>query len=94
VFGEFDPPWLAKAIATIFILAGAALAISAQRRACINHERLLAHEVKSASAPNYRLLGYSVALGALLLVVGLWFLNDGELSGAAPDARSQSVGTG
>lgn len=94
VFGEFDPPWLAKAIATIFILAGAALAISAQRRACINHERLQAHEVKSASAPNYRLLGYSVALGALLLVVGLWFLNDGELSGAAPDARSQSVGTG
>ena len=22
VFGEFDPPWLAKAIATVFILAG------------------------------------------------------------------------
>ena len=33
VFGAFDPPWLAKAIATVFILAGGWLAITAQKRA-------------------------------------------------------------
>ena len=33
VFGEFQPPWLAKAIATMFIVGGAWLAITAERRA-------------------------------------------------------------
>lgn len=81
VFGSFEPPWLARAIATVFILAGAALAISAQRRACATLAGLHAHEVKTASAPNFRLLGYAVALGALVLVAGLWVLNNGQLPG-------------
>jgi putative membrane protein len=34
VFGAFDPPWLAKAIATVFILAGGWLALAAERHAC------------------------------------------------------------
>ena len=34
LFGEFEPPWLAKAIATMFILAGGWLAVSAERRTC------------------------------------------------------------
>ena len=33
VFGDFDPPWLARAIATMFILAGAWLALAAAHRA-------------------------------------------------------------
>lgn len=75
VFGDFEPPWLAKAIATMFILAGGALAYGAQRRARITLDRLHSHEMKSASSPNFRLLGYAVLLGALLLSAGLWILN-------------------
>ena len=79
LFGAFDPPWLARAIATMFILAGAILAISAQRRACATMQRLTAHRMEPPAAPNFRLLGYSVAFGAALLVAGLWILNNGMI---------------
>ncbi|ANY18757.1 hypothetical protein A6F68_00222 [Tsuneonella dongtanensis] len=79
VFGAFDPPWLARAIATLFILAGAALAWSAQRRMCATLARLHSHKLEGPSAPNFRLLAYAVVVGALVLVAGLWILNDGDL---------------
>lgn len=80
VFGAFEPPWLAQAIATVFILAGGWLAITAQRRACATLDRLSAHKFQAISTPNFRLLAYAVAGGALLLVAGLWVLNDGGLT--------------
>ena len=80
VFGEFQPPWLAKAIATIFIVAGGALAIAAERRTCKTLARLNPHELKSASTPNFKILAYAVALGSGLLTAGLWILNDGNVA--------------
>lgn len=82
VFGAFDPPWLAKAIATMFILAGGWLAIKAQRRACHTLEKLEAHKFDAISAPNFRALAYAIAVGALILTAGLWILNDGNLAQA------------
>lgn len=80
VFGAFEPPWLAQAIATVFILSGGWLAITAQRRACATLERLNAHKFQAISTPNFRVFAYAVAAGALLLVAGLWVLNDGGLA--------------
>ena len=83
VFGEFDPPWLARAIATLFIGAGAALAWSAQRRTCATLARLHPHTLETPAAPNFRLLAYAVILGSALLIAGLWILNDGAIGEAA-----------
>lgn len=80
LFGELQPPWLAKAIATLFIAAGAALAWSAQRRACRTLEKLSPHEMEQASSPNFRLLAYAVIVGSAILVAGLWLFNDGDLT--------------
>lgn len=80
VFGEFDPPWLAKAIATMFILAGGWIGYAAQRRTRATLGRLHSHEMKTASSPNFRLLGYAVLWGALLLSAGLWVLNKGTVA--------------
>ena len=80
VFGAFDPPWLAKAIATMFILAGGWLAITAQRRACKTLGRLQTHEFEAISTPNFKTLAYAVATGAVVLTAGLWLLNDGTLN--------------
>ena len=80
VFGAFEPPWLAKAIATMFILAGGWLAITAQRRACRTLDRLHTHKFEAISTPNFRALAYSVAGGAIVLTCGLWLLNDGTLN--------------
>lgn len=79
LFGKLEPPWLGRAIATVFIAAGALLAITAQQRACRTLERLHAHEMETASAPNFRLLSYAVAFGAAILIAGLWILNDGSI---------------
>lgn len=81
IFGELEPPWLGRAIATMFILSGGALAFAAQRRACRTVDRLHSHKMDRAESPNYRLLGYAVVLGSLLLTAGLWFLHDGDLGG-------------
>ena len=80
LFGAFDPPWLAKAISTVFILSGGWLAITAHRRACATLARLSAHKYVAISTPNFRVLAYAVAVGSLLLVAGLWVLNDGGLT--------------
>jgi putative membrane protein len=77
LFNSFEPPGLAKAIASAFILAGGALAISAQRRACHTLAKLNAHQIATPSAPNFRLLAYLVAAGAVVLVIGLWLLHEG-----------------
>ncbi len=80
LFGAFDPPWLARAIATMFILAGGWLAITAQQRACHTMAKLDAHRFEAVSAPNFRVLAYAVATGAAILTAGLWILNDGNLA--------------
>ena len=81
LFGAFDPPWLARAIATVFIAAGGLLAWSAQRRACRTLEQLHPHAMERPSSPNFRLLSYSVVIGAVVLIAGLWILTDGTIGG-------------
>ncbi|MXO65463.1 YidH family protein [Altericroceibacterium endophyticum] len=79
VFGDFDPPWLARAVATLFIILGGMIALSAQHRASKTFRRLSTHQVDAPDLPNLRWLSWSVALGALILIAGLWILNDGNL---------------
>ena len=79
LFGALDPPWLAKAFSTLVIAAGAALAFSAQRRACHTMAKLETHSMERASTPRFRLLAYCVIGGAAILIAGLWVLNDGSL---------------
>ncbi len=80
VFGAFDPPWLAKAIATLFVLAGGLLALSAQRRARHTLAKLSSHHMETPAMPNFRLLAYAVAVGAAILIAGLWILHEGTLT--------------
>lgn len=80
LFGEFDPPWLAKAIATGFIILSIVFAISAERRACKAFERLSSHDVDSPGLPNLKLVAWSISAGAALLIVALWMLNDGTIA--------------
>ena len=74
LFGAMEPAWLPKAIATTFILAGAWVAWSAQRRTCQTMKRLHTHKFDAISTPNFRLLAYAVVVGALLLAGGIWTL--------------------
>ena len=77
LFGEWDPTWLPKLIATVFILGGGWLAVTAQRRACKTLDRLHTHEFEAISTPNFRAMAYAVATGSIVLTLGLWVLTDG-----------------
>lgn len=80
LFGEFEPPWLAKAIATMFILLAIVFAISAERRATKAFKRLSSHAVDAPKLPNIKLVAYAIAAGAAVLIAALWLLNDGTLA--------------
>lgn len=82
LFGEFDPPWLARAIATLFILLGMSVAFTAERRACRTFHRLTTHAIDRPNTPSIRWLSWSIILGGALLIAGLWILNDGDVGSA------------
>ena len=50
-FRDFEPPWLARGIATFFLLLAAAIAFSANRSARDAMDRLTAHKRESATTP-------------------------------------------
>lgn len=81
LFGELHPPWLAKAIASLFISFAIFLAINAEKRAAKSLDRMETHAVDGPERPRFRLLAWGVATGAAILIAGLWILNDGDLTG-------------
>lgn len=79
VFGAFQPPWLAQAIASLFIVLGMSVAYTAERRACATFARLSSHEIDRVQTPNVRWMSWSIIAGGLALIAGIWILNDGSL---------------
>jgi putative membrane protein len=49
LFGELDPPWAARFIATLFLLIAVAIFVAAQRHAKAVRRRLDAHEIVAAN---------------------------------------------
>jgi len=84
VFGQFEPPWLPRAIATVFFALGAVIAFTAERRVCRTFERLSTHEVDRPRIPQIRWISWAVVLGAATLIAGLWLLNGGQPSPPGP----------
>ncbi|WP_373488004.1 YidH family protein [Blastomonas sp.] len=79
VFGEFQPPWLAQAIASLFILLGITVAFTAEKRASNTFARLSSHEIDRPNIPNIRWMSWSIIAGAVALIAGIWILNDGSI---------------
>ena len=77
LFGSWDPSWMPKLIASLFILGGGWLAITAQQRACKTLARLSTHEFAPIPTPHFRVMAYGVAIGAVVVTVGLWVLVEG-----------------
>src|SRR5690606_37384087 len=64
IFGELNPPWLARAIASLFIVLGAVIALTAERRACRTFGRLSTHEIDRPRIPQIRWISWSIVAGA------------------------------
>lgn len=79
LFGELDPPWLARVIATVFILLAVWLPLTAERRASRSLERMHNHVVDRPDLPVLRWIAWAVSGAAALLIAGLWVMNDGTI---------------
>lgn len=74
LFGDMEPTWAAKALATVFILLGIFLIAMAERRACAITARISSHSVDALKTMNVRIVAIGIGLGALALIAAIWLL--------------------
>jgi putative membrane protein len=65
VFGDFEPTWLAKSVASLFITISLLIFWAAQRQACRTRSRLSANDTEVQSGSAFRSLAILLSLGAL-----------------------------
>ena len=74
LFIRMEPPWVPRAIATLFVCIGIFLFIAAERRACRVLSRLSAHQVKAFNHTRLRLMSYAGSAGGVALIAAMWLL--------------------
>ena len=74
LFRMLDPPWVAKAIATAFLLIATFVFLSAERRACHRIARLEPHRVAELRPIHIRMLAWSLAGATASLCIAMWWL--------------------
>jgi len=74
LFGRTEPPWLPRAVATVFLLLAIVVIVLAERRATAVMDRLKAHEIETAKPINFKLFTAVVSLSSAAMIVGLWLI--------------------
>lgn len=74
VFGEFDPTWAAKAVASLFLLTALVLFWMAAMQARRNHERLSSTKAGSQPTRNFVLIAGCMSVATLGTGAILWSL--------------------
>ena len=74
LFRDADAAWVAKAIATLFLLLAIGVLVAADRRAAEVQRRLNAHFITGASRSTIRLITWASAFATLALMGTIWFL--------------------
>lgn len=71
---DFEPDWVARLVAIVFALTGAAIIWFAFRRACSVASELNSHEIRSMPLSRMRWLNYVLVAAALAVAAVLWFV--------------------
>lgn len=74
LFRSLQPDWVAKAIATAFLLVAIYIFLSADRRARRILDNLDAHSVSALKPMRIRLLSWLLSLATLALTGAIWLL--------------------
>ena len=74
LFARMQPPWVPKAIASLFLSLSIVIIWLAARRAAAVIRRLHTHVVVGARKVNIEIIASAVSLGALSLALAIWFL--------------------
>lgn len=74
LFRPFDPAWMPKLVAEVFIVIAILIFWAARQNAAKTQARMSEHETESQSVRRMTLLASLLTLGAALTGVILWFL--------------------
>lgn len=74
LFLRMEPAWVPRSIATVFLLLGIVLFISAERRACKVQQRLSAHQVLPERNRRLRLFAFAASAAVAALIAAMWLL--------------------
>ncbi|MEO0461779.1 MAG: DUF202 domain-containing protein [Pseudomonadota bacterium] len=74
VFNKIEPAWIARAIASLFVLVGIMIFYIAQRKSCRVVERMNSHEIQPIETINVQMIAGLMALASASLLLAIWFL--------------------
>lgn len=74
LFRDLEAVWMAKGIATLFLLLAVGVLVAADRRTAEVQQRLNPHFIKGASPSTIRLITWASAGATLALLGTIWFL--------------------
>ncbi|MFQ1699338.1 YidH family protein [Loktanella agnita] len=74
VFGDFDPTWGAKAVATIFLVAAIGIFWSARQRACATLSRLNQRDAEAQTSNNFTIMVITLTTATIAVGGILWWL--------------------
>ena len=74
LFLRMEPAWVPRSIATVFLMLGIILFISAERRACKVQQRLSAHQVQPERNRHLRLFAIGASAAVVALITAMWLL--------------------
>ena len=74
LFNKVEPTWIAKGIATLFIALGIFIIRKAQQRSLQVARDNTEHEVNITQPNTFRIIAWSIIVGAVLLIVAIWWL--------------------
>ncbi|MFX0542912.1 DUF202 domain-containing protein [Roseovarius sp. S4756] len=74
VFGEFEPTWAAKSVASLFLLTAIVIYWTAARQANKTHERLTCNDAEVTDSKNFSRLAALLTLATLGTGAVLWML--------------------
>lgn len=72
LFGQVEPSWLPRLIASLFMVLAIVMILSAEKRMCRALGRLSSHAFAPPSRRGIRLAAFSIAAGALALIAAIW----------------------
>ncbi len=74
VFGDFDPTWAAKLVATMFLVIAVVIYWAARRQACKTLQRLTDNDAEAMPTKNFTLLATLLSLATIATGAVLWAL--------------------
>lgn len=75
LFARVEPVWIAKAIATAFLLIAILIFIAAERRACHILSRLDTHRVETVKISSVRTITMLSIAATIALIGAIWLLD-------------------